>query len=81
LTGGWACYKTSNSLPPIKTLKKCYDMGNTVKSKRISGDRAHAIVMEDTPAEEWHEQLLVTVARVKPIFGNSKNQQVRSSST
>jgi hypothetical protein len=56
-------------------------MGNTVKSKRISGDRAHAIVMEDTPAEEWHEQLLVTVARVKPIFGNSKNQQVRSSST
>ena len=34
-----------------------------MKSKRILTDRAHAIVMEDIAAEDWHEQLLVTVAR------------------
>jgi hypothetical protein len=32
-----------------------------VNSKRISADRAHAIVVEDIAAEDWNEQLLVTV--------------------
>jgi HD superfamily phosphodiesterase len=31
--------------------------------------------MEDIAAEEWHEQLLFTVARVKAFFGYSKDKQ------
>jgi hypothetical protein len=60
LTNGWACYKSSTSLPPMRlatlqTLKELFDLGNKVKSKRISADRAHAIVMEGVAADDWHE--------------------------
>jgi hypothetical protein len=73
LTSGWAKYKSTKKLPPmkletLKTLKRLFDRGNSVKSKRMSGDRAHAIVMDEA-AEDWHEQLIVTIARVKAFFG------------
>jgi hypothetical protein len=79
LTNGWARYKNTKKLPPmkletLKTLKRLYDLGNTVKSKRLSGDRAHAMVMLEV-AEDWHEQLIVTIARVKAFFGYGKKRQ------
>jgi hypothetical protein len=40
-----------------------------------SRDREHAIVMERIAAEDWHEQLLITVASVKAFFGHSKDKQ------
>jgi hypothetical protein len=41
-----------------------------VNSKRISVNRAHATVTEDIAAEDWHEQLLVSVelSNSKPTF-------------
>jgi hypothetical protein len=80
LDNGWACYKSSKSLPPMRlatlqTLKDLFDLGNKVKSKRISADRAHAIVMEGVAADDWHEKLIVTVARVKAFFGYTKDKQ------
>jgi hypothetical protein len=39
-----------------------------VRSKRISADWAHVVVMEGTAAEDSHEQLLVTVAGAKAFF-------------
>jgi hypothetical protein len=47
-----------------------------VKSKWISAERAHAIVMDDIAAEDWHEAnslLLLLVSR--PFFGYSKDKQ------
>jgi hypothetical protein len=32
-------------------------------------------IVADIAAEDWHEQLLVTVARVKACFGYSKDKQ------
>jgi hypothetical protein len=80
MVNGWASYKNSTKLPPMRLdtlqkLKSLYDVGNKFKSKRISGDRAHAMVMEEIASEDWHEQLLVTVARVKAFFGYSKARQ------
>jgi hypothetical protein len=80
LTNGWACYKNGKQLPPMKldpleTFKKPFVLEDEVKSKRISVDRAHTIVMEDISAEDLHEQLLVTVARVKAFSGYSKDKQ------
>jgi hypothetical protein len=79
LTSGWACYKTTKSLLPMKlvtlqTLKRFYDTGNKVKSKRMLGGSAHATVIEGA-AEGWYVQLLVTVVRVKAFFGYSKGKQ------
>jgi hypothetical protein len=48
-----------------------------VKSKRISLERAHAIVTEDTATEDWHEQLLVTFLRVKAFVGKLKDKQCK----
>jgi hypothetical protein len=31
--------------------------------------------MEDIAAEDWHEQLLAVVARIKAFFGYSKDKQ------
>jgi hypothetical protein len=80
MVNGWASYKNSTKLPPMRLdtlqkLKSLYDVGNKFKSKRISGDRAHATVMEEIASEDWHEQLIVTVARVKAFFGYSKARQ------
>jgi hypothetical protein len=61
-------------LDTIKKLKTLFDAGNKCKSKRISGEGAHAKVMEDVAADDWHEQLIVTVARVKAFFGYSKDK-------
>jgi hypothetical protein len=76
LTNGWACYKTTKSLPPmkLKTLKGLYDLGNKLRSKSILGDRAHAIVMEGA-ADDWQEQLICNIAPVKAFFGYSKYRQ------
>jgi hypothetical protein len=42
----------ASRLDTLKSIKKLSDMGNEVKSKKISADRAHAIVMEDIAAED-----------------------------
>jgi hypothetical protein len=65
LTNGWACYKNSKKLPPmrlgtLKTLKNLLDLRIKVKGKRISADRADTVtiviavqaVMEDIAAED-----------------------------
>jgi hypothetical protein len=44
-------------------------------ARKISADGAQAIVIEDIRAEDWHEQLVATVARVKAFFGYSKDKQ------
>jgi hypothetical protein len=62
-------------LDKLKRLTALFDLGNKIKSKRIPGDRVHAIVMEEIAAEDWHKQLLVIVARVKAFFGYSKDKQ------
>jgi hypothetical protein len=84
LTSGWACYKTTKSLPPmkletLKTLKRLDDPGNKVKSRRMSGGSAHAIVMEGA-ARGWYEQLLVTVVRVKASSDTRKVSKISLSS-
>jgi hypothetical protein len=76
-----ACYKNSKKLPPVRldtftTLKIYFWSGKLkLKGKRISADKAHVIVMEDITAEDWHERLLVTVARVKAFFVYSKDKR------
>jgi hypothetical protein len=63
LTNGWACYENSEKLQPMrlgapKTLNNLFDLRIKVKSKRISAERAHAIVMKDVAAEacDSHER-------------------------
>jgi hypothetical protein len=82
LTNGWSCYKNSKKLPPmrldtLKILRKLFDLGSEVKSKRILADRAHAIVMEEIAAEDWHEHLLGTGGCVKAVFGYSKDNLIK----
>jgi hypothetical protein len=68
LTNGWARYKNSKSLPPMRfdtlqSFNRLLGLGNNIKSMRIAGDRAHVIVMEDIAAEDWNEQLLSSDTR------------------
>jgi len=77
LEAGWACYpkqvrNADLSVETLELLKKLYDLGNQDKSKRISADRAHVIVVEEVAARDWYEQLICTVPRIKVFFGMSK---------
>jgi hypothetical protein len=55
----------------LDTLKR---LSRTFSTREKSDeDRAHVIVTEDKTLQ-WHEQLLVTVARVKAFFGYSKTK-------
>jgi hypothetical protein len=56
-------------------ISRTFRPGEKAKSKRISADRAHTIVMEDIAAEDWHEQPVGTVARDKAFSGCSKDQR------
>jgi hypothetical protein len=51
------CYMNNKRLPPTR-----------VGARKMLADGAQAIVMEDIRAEDWHEQLVATVARVKDFF-------------
>jgi hypothetical protein len=62
LTNGWACYKNSKTLPPMR-----------LGARKLSADGAQAIDMEDIIVEDWYEQLVATVARLKAFFGYSKD--------
>jgi hypothetical protein len=54
----------------LKTLKSLSNLGVTWK-RRISAD-AFVIMMEDIAADDWHEQLLVTITGVKTVFEQTK---------
>jgi hypothetical protein len=52
--------------------------GNKVKSKRISADRAHTIVMEGIAADDWHEQLLLLrVSRLSSDYTKDKQDLLK----
>jgi hypothetical protein len=75
----WSMGGLASRLDTLKSIKKLSDMGNEVKSKKISADRAHAIVMEDIAAEDWHEELLVTVTRVNAFSLDTRKRSKISS--
>jgi hypothetical protein len=65
---------STNEIPRHSKLSRDSTTRNKGRSRRRSGDSAHAIVMAGA-AENWHGQLLVTIARVKAFFGYSKGKQ------
>jgi hypothetical protein len=73
---GWATYPKAKksallSVSTLQVLKQLYDSGKGDKSKRISADRAHVIIMEQVAACDWHEQMICTIARIKVFFSQT----------
>jgi uncharacterized protein with von Willebrand factor type A (vWA) domain len=76
MVAGWAAYQNSKRAPllssdALKVLKQLFDLGRTDKSKRISADRAHVIVMEQVAARNWYEKMIFTVARIKVFYSST----------
>ena len=70
---GWACYPRGTkgemlSSITLTELKSLYDGGCADKSKKVSADRAHVVITEQTAKRDWYERLICTVARVKAFF-------------
>jgi hypothetical protein len=71
---GWAMYPKKEAtilmrLESAVLLVRLFDMGNKEKSRKMSGERAHALLMEDVAQYDWHDQVIMRVARVKGVFG------------
>ena len=78
---GWASYPKAKkgealSVATLQELKKLYDDGVRDKSKKVSADRAHVIVTEQTAARDWYERIICTVARVKVFFSLQPNKMI-----
>jgi hypothetical protein len=70
LTHGWACYMNNQRHPPMR-----------FGARKISADGAQAIVMEDFRADDWHQQMVATVARIKALSGSREISKTSSSSS
>jgi hypothetical protein len=56
-------------LDTLKNLKNLFELENKEKKKRISADAIFIVHRRHFVAEDWHEQLLVALARVKVFYG------------
>jgi hypothetical protein len=62
-------HSSQDNLQVMAAMTQLFDMGNKEKSRKMSGERAHALLMEDVAQYDWHEQVIMSVARVKGVFG------------
>lgn len=72
LKPGWAMYP-GNSPYKMKCeclvkLKELYDIGKKSKKQKITSERAHKILMDTILSNDWEQQLVVTVPKIKSFF-------------
>ena len=72
LINKWAGYpgNSKGQMPRccIIKLKQLYQQGKVCKSRKVSADYAHKILMADVIPHDWYAQCVVTVAKIKAFF-------------
>jgi hypothetical protein len=52
----------------IVKLQQLYQKGKDCKSRKVSADKAHQILLTEIIPNNWHAQCIVTVAKIKAFF-------------
>jgi lipoate-protein ligase A len=53
------------------------DRGAADKGLKISADRAHQTLLENTIRDYWYDQILVTIPKIKQFFSKSSKEQMK----
>lgn len=68
----WAKYPGNNPYKMqydcIAKLKELYDIGKTSKKQKVTAERAHQILVDTIISDDWEQQLVVTVPKIKSFF-------------
>ncbi len=68
----WAGYPGNNPYKLNRTcimkLKELYDVGKTSKKRKVGAERAHQILLDTVIFDQWDQQLVVTVPKIKAFF-------------
>ena len=82
VTPGWACYSKKQSIRPlvlsiVELLHSLFLRGNVDKSRRISANCVHILVMYDVAGRNWYEYTVLTETRIKVFFGVTREKHVK----
>lgn len=68
----WAVYPGKNpykmNLKCREKLKQLYDIGKKSKKQKITAERAYQILIDTVIFDDWEQQLVVTVPKIKSFF-------------